>query len=129
MSEPRARAPSSPGSVGGNPQTPWGSERITSVAEAVERRFKTGRRVFSFAEYLDLFHTDPVRYARDASRYLRDVFDHYGTQEVVHPWGEFTRWKLFDLPWDAEGQRGKLVGQEHVQAEIYRALSNFAREG
>jgi serine protein kinase len=99
------------------------------VAEAVERRFKTGRRVLSFAQYLDLFNTDPVRYARDASRYLRDVFDHYGTEQVFHPWGEFTRWKLFDLPWDAEGQRGKLIGQEHVQAEVYRALSNFAREG
>jgi serine protein kinase len=106
-----------------------GAERITSVAESVERRFKTGRRVLSFAEYLDLFATDPVRYARDASRYLRDVFDHYGTQQVTHPWGEFTRWKLFDLPWDPAGDRGRLIGQEHVQAEIYRSLSNFAREG
>ena len=106
-----------------------GRERISSVAESVERRFKTGRRVLSFAEYLDLFSTDPVRYARDASRYLRDVFDHYGTEQVHHPWGEFTRWRLFDLPWDAAGYRGRLIGQEHVQAEIYRALSNFAREG
>jgi serine protein kinase len=106
-----------------------GAARISSVAESVERRFKAGRRVLSFAEYLDLFATDAVRYARDASRYLRDVFDHYGTEQVTHPWGEFTRWRLFDLPWDAAGNRGKLVGQEHVQAEIYRALSNFAREG
>ena len=105
-------------------------ERMKSVAESVERRFKTGRRVLSFAEYLDLFATDPIGYSRDASRYLRDVFDHYGSEPVRHPWGDFTRWKLFDLPWEpANARGGVLVGQEHVQEEIYRSLSNFAREG
>ncbi len=105
------------------------------MAEEVERRFKSGRRVLSFSEYLDLFATDPVRYARDASRYVRDVFDHYGTVTVDHPWGEFTRWKLFDLPWEKPDSprgalpRGALIGQEQVQGEMYRALSNFAREG
>ena len=110
-------------------------EEIESVAEDVERRFLTGRRVLSFTEYLNLFATDPVRYARDASRYLRDAFDHFGTTKVEQPWGDATRWKLFDLPWDATPAdggglpRGALIGQEAVQEEIYRALSNFAREG
>lgn len=107
--------------------------QIKSIAEGVERRFKSGRRVLSFAEFLELFESDPVRYSRDASRYLRDVFDHYGTTKVEHPWGTFTRYKLFDLPWEPSTPgvlpRGALVGQEHVQEEIYRALSNFAREG
>jgi predicted Ser/Thr protein kinase len=108
---------------------------IRSIAENVEERFKTGRRVLSFAEYLELFASDPVRYARDASRYLRDAFDHYGTAQIDYPWGRFTRWKLFDLPWeppqaDAHGlPKGALIGQEQVQGEIYRALSNFVREG
>ncbi len=105
------------------------ADRIKSIAEGVERRFKAGRRVLSFTEYLELFAADPVRHSRDASRYLRDTFDHYGTAQVRHPWGEFTRWKLFDLPWEPSGMRGALIGQEHVQHEIYRALSNFAREG
>ncbi|MEO6419961.1 MAG: serine protein kinase PrkA, partial [Polyangiaceae bacterium] len=108
--------------------------QIRTVADNVERRFQAGRRVLSFAEYLDLFASDPVRYSRDASRYLRDVFDHYGTTAVDHPWGHFTRWNLFDLPWEAETisktlPRGALIGQEPVQEEIYRALSNFVREG
>src|SRR3954452_9877440 len=115
------------------------SAQIKAVAESVERRFQRGRRVLAFAEYLELFGSDPVRYSRDASRYLRDCFDHYGTTKVTHPWGEFTRWSLFDLPWEEgppkrPGQpeataglpRGALVGQEHVQEEIYRAISNFA---
>jgi predicted Ser/Thr protein kinase len=113
---------------------------IRSIAENVEQRFKTGRRVLSFAEYLELFATDPSRYARDASRYLRDAFDHYGTTHVEYPWGKFTRWKIFDLPFespqlDSHGSeshglpKGALIGQEQVQEELYRALSNFVREG
>lgn len=109
--------------------------QMAAVAESVEQRFKTGRRVLSFAEYLDLFASDPTRHSRDASRYLRDTFDHFGTTRVEYPWGEFTRYRLFDLPWErddrtADGRaRGSLIGQEHVQDEIYRSVSNFAREG
>jgi predicted Ser/Thr protein kinase len=121
------------------------ASQVRAIAEHVEQRFRAGRRVLSFTEFLDLFDKDPVRYTRDASRYLRDVFDHYGMAKVRYPWGEFTRFRLFDLPWDgtspapgskpdpAEGARslprGALIGQEHVQEEIYRALSNFVREG
>jgi predicted Ser/Thr protein kinase len=143
MSEPRAAA-----------------SQVMSIAEQVEARFRGGRRVLSFAEFLALFDAEPVRQSRDASRYLRDVFDHYGKAKVVHPWGEFTRYNLFDLPWEpvsapADGKdraatpaaslsqsvaapakgpekplpRGALIGQEQVQEEVYRALSNFAREG
>jgi serine protein kinase len=137
MSEPRAAA-----------------SQVRSIAEQVEARFRGGRRVLSFAEFLALFDADPVRHSRDASRYLRDVFDHYGKTTVVHPWGESTRFNLFDLPWEptppssepkersgavaSAGKggaaerplpRGALIGQEQVQEEIYRALSNFAREG
>jgi serine protein kinase len=112
------------------------ADRIRAIAENVEKRYKTSRRVLSFAEYLDLFAADPARHSRDASRYLRDAFDHYGTTPVKYPWGEFTRWTLFDLPWEstpagpgASTTRSALVGQELVQGEIYRAISNFARDG
>lgn len=102
---------------------------ITAVAESVEQRFQKGRRVLSFAEYLDLLASDPVRYARDASRYLRDCFDHFGTDVIEQPWGRFTRWRLFDLPWDPSQSHHALIGQERVQEEIYRSVSNFVREG
>jgi serine protein kinase len=127
------------------------TSQVISIAEEVEARFRGGHRVLSFAEFLTLFDADPVRRSRDASRYLRDVFDHYGKTSVVHPWGEFTRFNLFDLPWDPAPPsteprqrsgsvdpgkpserplpRGALIGQEQVQEELYRALSNFAREG
>ena len=109
------------------------ASQVKTIAEHVELRFRASRRVLSFAEFLALFDAQPVRYSRDASRYLRDVFDHYGTTPVRHPWGEHTRYRLFDLPWEPAPPgalpRGALVGQEQVQEDIYRALSNFAREG
>ncbi|HEY4016075.1 MAG TPA: serine protein kinase PrkA [Polyangiaceae bacterium] len=122
------------------------ASQVKAIAEHVEQRFRAGRRVLSFAEFLGLFDEEPVRYSRDASRYLRDVLDHYGTTQVRHPWGDFTRYNLFDLPWEPLAQddgapgrkpgagekrlpRGALIGQEHVQEEIYRSLSNFVREG
>ncbi len=108
--------------------------QVRAIAEHVEGRFRAGRRVLSFAEFLDLFDADPLRYSRDASRYVRDVFDHFGKTEARHPWGTFTRFNLFDLPWEpVEGgkglPRGALIGQEQVQEEFYRAFSNFVREG
>ena len=78
---------------------------IKNVAEKVEKRFQRARRVLSFAEYLELYAAEPLRHSRDASRYLRDSFEHFGTTEVEYPWGKFTRWKLFDLPWDAPAAR------------------------
>lgn len=106
---------------------------LESIAEAVAGRFKAERRVLSFDEYLKLFDENPVQCARDASRFLRDCFLHYGSREVERPWGNATRWNLFDLPWEKSGSgdrpRGALVGQEEVQEEIFRAVSNYAREG
>jgi serine protein kinase len=108
------------------------ASQVRAIADHVEERFRAGRRVLSFAEFLELFDADSVRYTRDASRYVRDVFDHFGKVTVHHPWGDFTRYSLFELPWEQAARglpRGALIGQEQVQEEIYRALSNFVREG
>ncbi|MBP9111162.1 MAG: serine protein kinase PrkA [Polyangiaceae bacterium] len=103
---------------------------IREATESVEKSFKDARRVLSFDDYLALFVTDPVRFGRDASRYVKDAFDHFGTEEVTRPWGTFTRYKLFDQPWQSDNPINPiLVGQEEVQEEVYRALANFAREG
>ncbi|MBK8257358.1 MAG: serine protein kinase PrkA [Polyangiaceae bacterium] len=102
----------------------------------MEQRFREGRRVLSFQESLELFASDPARYGRDASHYVRDMFDFFGTETIDRPWGRETRFKLFDLPWEPEvtqgGSHGRdtaLVGHEETQAEVYRSLSNFVQEG
>ncbi len=106
-------------------------EDLARIAEQVERSFKEERRLLSFREYLALFATEPVRHSRDASRYVRDMFDYFGRVAVDRPWGQMTRFKLFDLPFleEADRQREALVAQEALQLELYRALNNFVREG
>ena len=110
---------------------------LDTIAGGMELRFREGRRVLSFQQYVELFAQNPVRYGRDAPRYARDMFDHFGTETVPRPWGQLTRFRLFDLPWEEAstpglGYHGRdvaLVGQEELQGEVYRALSNFVREG
>jgi serine protein kinase len=106
-------------------------DELQRITRRVEQDFKVERRLLSFREYLELFATDPGRYSRDACRYVRDMFEYYGRVKVARPWGEETRFRLFDLPFlePAEAAREALVGQEQVQEEIFRALENFAREG
>src|SRR3954467_11021325 len=106
-------------------------EELSRIALSVQKEFKEERRLLSFNEYLTLFATDAVRHSRDASRYVRDMFDHFGRETVTRPWGELSRFRLFDLPFlePGESRSDGLVGQEGVQAEVYRTLSNFAREG
>ena len=110
--------------------------QLQTIASSVEQRFREGRRVLSFEEYLTLFASDPVRFGRDASRYVRDMFDFFGTETIVRPWGEQVRYRLFDLPWEpgpaagvGHGADAALVGHEDLQAETYRAVSNFVQEG
>jgi predicted Ser/Thr protein kinase len=103
---------------------------LADLLDDARAHFSQLRRALSFDEFVDLFAEAPTRMARDASRYLRDMFDFYGTTGVERPYGRATRWKLFDLPWEDEaGRRDALVGHERLQDEVYRALSTFARQG
>src|SRR6188508_1057859 len=63
--------------------------------------FARNRRVISCCEYLTLFAADPARQLRSAGQYLRDVFEHFGTETVRTPRGPMTRWRLFDCAFDA----------------------------
>ena len=106
-------------------------DELKAICARVSEEFQRKRRVLSFAEYLDLFISDPARHSRDAAAYVRGAFDYYGKRDVERPWGKATRYNLFDLPWleRTEARRDSLVGQEKVQGELYRVLSNFVREG
>src|SRR3954447_26465539 len=130
-----ARAPSSGASIGASngdasaasgeafDAKAWLSQATSEMRES----FARNRRVISYGEYFALFGTEARRQVRSAAQYLRDVFDHFGTESVRTPRGPMIRWRLFDCPWD--GGRDALMGQEEVQAAVYRLISNFAREG
>jgi serine protein kinase len=100
---------------------------LSRAASEMRESFARNRRVMSFGEYFSLFGADPARQVRSAAQYLRDVFDYFGTETVRTPRGTMTRWRLFDCSWD--GGKDALMGQEEVQAAVYRLVSNFAREG
>src|SRR4051812_5006961 len=88
------------------------------VGSEVSNDFVKNRSLLSFEEYLNLFMQEPRRQARNAAQYLRDVMDHFGTEQVPHPSGKIRRFKLFDGT-DAE-RDGHVAGQEEVQNAIYR---------
>jgi len=100
---------------------------LVELHEAVREDFTRNRRVMSFAEYLALVFAEPTRQLRSSTQYIVDCFDHYGTEKVKYPWGEVTRWKLFDAPW--AGGEDRLFGQEMVQLETYQVLKSFVRDG
>src|SRR5690554_5222624 len=102
-------------------------ERLKTMNEGLRDTFKARRRVVSFAEYLDLVEERPSVQLRSAPQFIKDCFDYWGQEEIEYPWGPVRRFKLFDCPW-AEG-RDQLLGQEAVQNQVYRALSNFVSEG
>jgi serine protein kinase len=100
---------------------------LQGVGAEVTHDFVKNRSLLSFEEYVQLFLADPRGQARNAAQYLRDVMDHFGTEQVAHPSGTIRRFKLFDV---AHGEHdGRVAGQEEVQNDLYRLLGNFTRAG
>ncbi len=102
---------------------------LSSVGNGVKGAFDENRSILSFEEYLEAFAEAPRRHARCSAQYLRDVLDHFGSEERETPVGKVRRWKLFDLPFEPETRALRIAGQEEVQAALYRALGTFVRSG
>ncbi len=100
---------------------------LQDVGAAVTHDFVKNRSLLSFEEYVQLFLADPRGQARNAAQYLRDVMDHFGTEQVPHPSGPVRRFKLFDVAYGEHD--GRVAGQEEVQNALYRLLGNFTRAG
>ncbi len=102
-------------------------ERLRLLSQEVQASFKEKKRVMTFAEYLELALESPRSQLRSAPQFTKDCFDHWGTEEVRYAWGMQRRFSLFDCPWSERGER--LLGQERVQNQVYRALCSFVNEG
>ena len=113
------------------------SAELEAIREDVKARFEAQKRVLSYREYLALVQENPRRYTRDASRYLKDAMDFFGSYEVKRPSGPARRWRVFDLELGRENSghqaelklRDRLAGQEATQGTFYRILDGFEREG
>jgi serine protein kinase len=106
---------------------PTVKETLVGLHQSVREDFTRNRRVMAFSEYLALAFAEPTRQLRSSTQYIVDCFDHYGAEKVKYPWGEVTRFKLFDAPW-ANGE-DRLFGQEQVQNTTYRILRTFVQDG
>ncbi len=102
---------------------------LSNVGNGVQGAFVENRTLLSFDEYLQAFLEAPRQHARSSAQYLRDVLDHFGSDERETPVGRVRRWRLFDLPFEPEARALRIAGQEEVQAALYRALGTFVRSG
>ncbi len=102
-------------------------QTLDAIAAATKATFEKRRTILSFDEYLEDVAAHPARHLRNAARYLMDVVQHFGVDEIKHSVGPVRRWRLFDQAFD-EG-RGRVAGQERVQAALVRVLENFVRSG
>ncbi|MCC7381853.1 MAG: serine protein kinase PrkA [Deltaproteobacteria bacterium] len=103
------------------------SEFLSGLSARVAQDFEANRTILSYAEWFDVMLARPAQNLRCAPQYVKDVFDHYGIEVRDLPQGKVERFRLFDAPW-ASGN-GRVAGQEQVQHEIYRLISNFVRDG
>jgi serine protein kinase len=102
---------------------------LSTVGSSVKGAFVESRSILSFDEYVQAFVESPRRQARSAAQYLRDVLDHFGSEERETPVGKVQRWRLFELPFEPEARALRVAGQDDVQAALYRALGTFVRSG
>ncbi len=107
--------------------SPRDAKLLDGLVADVRASFLEDCTIISFPEYFALVLEEPERHLRSSAQYLVDMFHHFGREDLDLPTGKVTRFKLFDAPW-AAGE-GRVAGQETVQTDVYRILSNFAREG
>jgi serine protein kinase len=102
---------------------------LSTVGNGVKGAFVESRSILSFDEYLQVFVDAPRLQARSSAQYLRDVLDHFGSEERETPVGKVRRWLLFDLPFEPDARAARVAGHEEVQLALYRALGTFVRSG
>jgi serine protein kinase len=100
---------------------------LERIARTAKESFERQRSILSFDDWLDEVAAHPRRHLRNAARYLMDVVESFGVVDVKLPTGTFRRWRLFDQ--ESEDGRGRVAGQERVQAALVRVLENFVRSG
>ena len=98
-----------------------------ALAERASERFRRSQMVESFEEFLADLYADPLRHTRSAAAYLYDMLEYYGRRYVSGIGGRIVRFNVFDSP--STGGKGRVYGQERVQAEIVKYVKTFAEKG
>jgi len=100
---------------------------LLALSQSILSDYERKRTILSFDEYFELVLAEPMLQLRSSAQYMKAVFDYFGTKQVHYPYGQYTRYLLFDLEF-LNGE-GRVVAQEQVQQDIYRVLCHFIRSG
>lgn len=103
------------------------AELLGGLAQRSQERFTARRTILSFREYFAEVAKDPRRHTRDAAHYMRDMFDHFGSERITALGRRMRRFKLFDAAFNSG--RTRVEGQEPLQNEVYKHLSSFCEKG
>jgi len=104
------------------------SEQFAGLSGNIETDFRQQGRIRSFWEYLAVVRESPYRLLRSSAQYVRDMIEHYGSQEATVLGIPTVRHNFGDgIEGDPERQR--IAGQEFAVDAMYRAIRNFAEQG
>ena len=109
-----------------------GRSALEAWQKTTEKEFHANRRVLGFDEYLSVLGESPERQLRGTAAYGADMMDHFGKKPLAGDAAQsgnapIFRFDIFDRCQEFGSRR--VVGQERVQTQIYRALRTFARQG
>jgi serine protein kinase len=109
---------------------------LTKIEKELKSEFEHTKRILSFEEFVRLVETNPKQHTRNASTYLLDAIEYFGSKEVSYFGQNVTHYKIFDLDFasndasqSSSHDRYRVVGQYDAQAQIVRSLKNASREG
>ena len=103
------------------------AEVLGDLTRQYQDLFQRRRSILSFPGFLDCLKENPEPMIRNASAYIRDVFEYFGRRETQNLGkGPIHRFKMFDIG----TERGfPIVGGESVQNEMNNILQSFVRQG
>ncbi len=97
------------------------------ASDSIKDEWLSRRSIMSFSDYLKTFGREPRLHLRDASRFVLDAIDHFGSKTIARPWGNEIRYNIFDQEFADPDFR--LVGQEMAQSRIRDAIASQVRDG
>lgn len=101
-------------------------ELLENITSQCQGEFRDRKTILTFSGFLEQVAANPRGMVRSSAQYLKDAFNHFGSEDRSDDPRYPKRYKLFDEGTD----RGMpIIGSEAVQNEIYRVISTFVRQG
>ncbi|MDE3269967.1 MAG: hypothetical protein OYH77_06755 [Pseudomonadota bacterium] len=92
---------------------------LTDIANDFRENFKSNSVILSYSDFLQKVAQQPQALIRNASAYMRDMFDYFGRSAASG------RRRLFDI---STASCQAIIGCEEVQTSLYTALTTFCAQ-